>query len=313
MRPTCRRRTSRRGRTRRRTAPRARGSRRRRRRRRASASPTAARIAAISSNDRAFALPSSRCSTITRPRRSIVSASALIADDTRDPPRRRTTSRRCRRDRAGPDDRVRSRPGGRTVMPAAAITALASAMVCSPKWKIDAASTASAPPSATPSTRWSSVPTPPLAITGTPTASADRPRQLEVEAVPGAVAVHRREQDLAGAELDRPLAPTRRVDAGRRAPAVEVHLEPGDRRRGAWRRSRTRRTATPNSAAISAISSGRWTAAVLTLTLSAPARSMRRASSTVRMPPPTVNGMNTCSAVRRHHVDHRRRGRRTTR
>ena len=54
----------------------------------------------------------------------------------------------------------------------------------------------------------------------------------------------------------------------------------------------------PNSAAISAISSGRSTAAVLTLTLSAPARSIARASSAVRMPPPTVNGMKTCSAVR---------------
>ena len=47
------------------------------------------------------------------------------------------------------------------------------------------------------------------------------------------------------------------------------------------------------------MSSGRWNAAVFTLTLSAPARSMVRASSTLRIPPPTVNGMNTCSAVRR--------------
>ena len=66
-------------------------------------------------------------------------------------------------------------PGGvrsvRTVIPRAAITALASAIVCSRKWKIDAASTASAPPSVMPSARCSSVPTPPLAITGTPTAS----------------------------------------------------------------------------------------------------------------------------------------------
>ena len=55
----------------------------------------------------------------------------------------------------------------------------------------------------------------------------------------------------------------------------------------------------PNTSAISAIKAGRWMAAVMTLTLSAPARSMRRASSTLRMPPPTVSGMNTCSAVRR--------------
>jgi hypothetical protein len=40
-----------------------------------------------------------------------------------------------------------------TGMPAAAMWALASPMVNSPKWKIEAASTADAPPSVTPSTR----------------------------------------------------------------------------------------------------------------------------------------------------------------
>ena len=54
----------------------------------------------------------------------------------------------------------------------------------------------------------------------------------------------------------------------------------------------------PNSAAISEISSGRSTAAVLSETLSAPTRRSRRASSTLRMPPPIVNGMKTCSATR---------------
>ena len=54
----------------------------------------------------------------------------------------------------------------------------------------------------------------------------------------------------------------------------------------------------PNSSAISRISSGRSTAALFTDTLSAPARRSRRASSTLRMPPPIVNGMNTCSATR---------------
>jgi len=61
---------------------------------------------------------------------------------------------------------------GRTVRPASAIAVLASATVNSPKWKIDAARTASAPPSVTPRTRWSSVPTPPEAMTGTFTRSA---------------------------------------------------------------------------------------------------------------------------------------------
>jgi len=55
----------------------------------------------------------------------------------------------------------------RTAIPARAMWALASPIVASPKWKIEAASTALAWPSRTPATKWSSVPTPPLAITGT--------------------------------------------------------------------------------------------------------------------------------------------------
>jgi hypothetical protein len=53
----------------------------------------------------------------------------------------------------------------------------------------------------------------------------------------------------------------------------------------------------PTRAAASATSSGRCTAAVLIETLSAPAFSRRRMSATSRMPPPTVSGMNTCSAT----------------
>ena len=55
----------------------------------------------------------------------------------------------------------------------------------------------------------------------------------------------------------------------------------------------------PNRRAASASSSGRAIAAVLMLTLSAPARSSVSMSAMDRMPPPTVSGMNTCSAVRR--------------
>jgi hypothetical protein len=43
--------------------------------------------------------------------------------------------------------------------------------------------------------------------------------------------------------------------------------------------------------------SGSATAAVLTLTLSAPAASSMRASSTLRTPPPIVNGMESCGAA----------------
>src|SRR5690606_26987749 len=62
--------------------------------------------------------------------------------------------------------------GGRTGIPARARCAFASAIEWVPKWKMDAASTAAAWPSRMPSTMWSRVPTPPLAITGTGTASA---------------------------------------------------------------------------------------------------------------------------------------------
>ncbi|SLH45368.1 Uncharacterised protein [Mycobacteroides abscessus subsp. abscessus] len=54
----------------------------------------------------------------------------------------------------------------------------------------------------------------------------------------------------------------------------------------------------PNRSDISRSTSGRAMAAVLTDTLSAPARSSRSTSSTVRTPPPTVSGMKICSAVR---------------
>ncbi|CVM34272.1 Uncharacterised protein [Streptococcus pneumoniae] len=58
------------------------------------------------------------------------------------------------------------------------------------------------------------------------------------------------------------------------------------------------RTWDPKRRVISVITSGRATAAVLTETLSAPVRSSRSTSSTVRTPPPTVSGMKTSSAVR---------------
>ena len=53
----------------------------------------------------------------------------------------------------------------------------------------------------------------------------------------------------------------------------------------------------PYFADASAMTSGRAIAAELKLTLSAPALSSRRTSATVRTPPPTVSGMNTCDAT----------------
>ncbi len=67
------------------------------------------------------------------------------------------------------------------------------------------------------------------------------------------------------------------------------------------RRASTDRTMhwAPNRSESSLSSSGRTMAAVFTPTLSAPARSSLSTSSGLRTPPPTVSGMNTCSAVRR--------------
>src|SRR5437879_1064567 len=77
--------------------------------------------------------------------------------------------------RRGPEgggaDLSRTRHARRTGTPRAARYSLASPTVCWPKWKIEAARTALAPPSAMPSYRCSRVPTPPLAMTGTGTAS----------------------------------------------------------------------------------------------------------------------------------------------
>ena len=72
----------------------------------------------------------------------------------------------------------------------------------------------------------------------------DRARQLEVEALPCAVAVHRRQQDLARPAARRRRSPRRRR---RRPSACDRRAgRPRSRRRrrraGAWRRSRTRRT-----------------------------------------------------------------------
>ncbi|MCY1379263.1 hypothetical protein D9M69_669670 [compost metagenome] len=49
--------------------------------------------------------------------------------------------------------------------------------------------------------------------------------------------------------------------------------------------------------AASLITCGSAMAAELKLVLSAPALSSRRTSATVRTPPPTVSGMNTCEAT----------------
>ena len=60
----------------------------------------------------------------------------------------------------------------------------------------------------------------------------------------------------------------------------------------------------PNSSLSSVMSLGRRTAAVFTLTLSAPDIRILRASATDRMPPPTVSGMKTSPRGARHNIRH---------
>ena len=90
------------------------------------------------------------------------------------------------------------------------------------------------------------MPTPPLAIDRHVDRVGDGGGELEVEALLRAVAIHRREQDLAGAERRGRRRPLDGVDARRRAPAVEVDLEPLLTVR-AWRRSRRRTHCDPNT------------------------------------------------------------------
>ena len=72
------------------------------------------------------------------------------------------------------------------------------------------------------------MPTPPEAMTGTLTAAATALVKREVEAGFGAVAVHRGQQDFAGAQGDDFAREGDRVDARRAAPAMGEDLPAGD-------------------------------------------------------------------------------------
>ena len=82
---------------------------------------------------------------------------------------------------------------------------------------------------------------------------------------------------------------------GLRPPCVKTVHPPSGRRRASMAATMH---CEPKRSAPSRTSSGRWMAEVLTLTLSAPARSITFMSSTVRIPPPTVSGMKHSEAVR---------------
>src|SRR5690606_35329759 len=183
-----------------------------------------------------------------------------------------------------------------TGIPAAVIAAFTSAIVISRRWKIEAASTAAAPPIETASTQCSTVPAPPEAITGTPTASAtarvssrSKPsfvpsRSIDVRSISPAPSAA---PWTAHSTASRPVA---------RRPPLTTTSNRSFRRRTSMASTTHWR---PNCRAHAAIRSGSSTAAVFTDTLSAPARSTAFMSSGLRTPPPTVRGTNTLDAVRR--------------
>ena len=200
--------------------------------------------------------------------------------------------------RAGPGRRA---PGGSAWPPAT---------VCSPKWKIEAASTASARPSTRPRGG----------------ARASRPRRRRSRGPTTASAIARvssrsypsrvpSRSMLVSRISPAPSASTSRaqvdgVPAGRPPPAVRVDLEPRGRRQPAQSRRLASIATTmhwlPKRSAASRTSSGRATAAVLSDTLSAPARRSVRTSS--RLPEPAAHRERQVDRLRRaaHDVEHRR-------
>jgi len=167
-----------------------------------------------------------------------------------------------------------------------------------PKWNTLAASTASAPAS-TAGAKCASVPAPPLAITGTVTAArtARISSRSKPKVVPSASIEFSRISPTPSCTA-RCAHSTASIPVPVRPPCVVTSkplVGPGARRASTDRTTHC----DPNRSAASGSRSGRATAAVLSETLSAPARSSRSTSATRRTPPPTVSGMNTCSAVRR--------------
>ncbi len=128
--------------------------------------------------------------------------------------------------------------------------------------------------------------------------------QLQVVAVLGAVRVHRVQQDLAGTELGRARGPLDGVDAGAAAPAVGGDLEAGVGGGALAGCAGARRPTAPAPGGRSARRSrrsaraGRWRRCSRRPCPRRPAAAGPR-PATERTPPPTVSGMNTCSAVRR--------------
>jgi hypothetical protein len=140
------------------------------------------------------------------------------------------------------------------------------------------------------------MPAPPLAMTGTVTAArtARISSRSKPTVVPSASIEFSRISPAPSCTARRAHA-TASIPVPVRPPWVVTSKPDGERRASTDRTTHC----DPNRSAASDSSSGRATAAVFSETLSAPARSSRSTSATLRTPPPTVSGMNTCSAVRR--------------
>ena len=197
--------------------------------------------------------------------------------------------------------------GGRTAMPSSARRRFSSGTVISRKWKIEAASAAWAWPPAGPSSSAAGEALGRAAAARRDHRDGDgvghRAHQREVVALARAVAVHAREQDLAGAGLGDEARPLDRVAARSRLrpPCVKTSQAPPSPTRFAS--IATTRFAEPITAAARATRSGSSIAAVMIETLSAPAFRRSRTSSRVRTPPPTVSGMKTDLGRARHDVE----------
>src|SRR5690554_1750582 len=184
----------------------------------------------------------------------------------------------------------------RTGIPAPAIAAFTSAIVISRRWKMEAASTAEAPPTATASTQCWALPAPPEAMTGMSTASdtARVSSRSKPSLVPSR-SIEVRRISPAPRAAPRFAHSTASSPVGVRPPFTTTSNRPWLRRASIANTTHWR----PNRSAQAAISPGSFTAAVFTDTLSAPARSTAFMSSGLRTPPPTVRGTNTLEAVRR--------------
>src|SRR5450830_1474108 len=122
-----------------------------------------------------------------------------------------------------------------------------------------------------------------------------RTRERQVEAAAGTVTVHAGEQDFTGAEPRHVARPLDRVQAGGVATTVGEYFPLA--LAGALGVNCHHDALRSVFACRIFHSCGLVTAEVLIPTLSAPALSRRRTSSTARTPPPTVSGMKTCEAT----------------